>query len=102
MIFQRFPIHRLILAWKCGTTCRGNINCSLFLLIRFFKNILFDEFIFEISNRRSNSNCSQLSHARGPNNSWQEMAEWTRQGKLWTYPIDNEHGQRLPSEHDVS
>jgi small subunit ribosomal protein S31 len=43
-----------------------------------------------------------LSNARGPNNGWEEMAEWTRQGKLWTYPIDNENGQVLKGECDVS
>jgi len=34
-----------------------------------------------------------------PENAFEEMAEWTREGKLWKYPIDNE--QDLGAEADV-
>lgn len=27
----------------------------------------------------------------GPRNAWEEQIEWTKQGKMWPYPIDNEY-----------
>lgn len=27
-----------------------------------------------------------------PNNAFDEMIRWTEEGKLWTFPIDNEQG----------
>ena len=30
-----------------------------------------------------------------PNNAFEEMIEWTKEGKLWTFPIDNERGKLL-------
>lgn len=26
----------------------------------------------------------------GPSNVYEEMIEWTKQGKMWPYPLDNE------------
>ncbi|XP_068226563.1 small ribosomal subunit protein mS31-like [Palaemon carinicauda] len=34
----------------------------------------------------------QLSVTHPPTNAFQEMIQWTKQGKLWTFPIDNEVG----------
>ena len=28
-----------------------------------------------------------------PRNAFEEQIEWTKQGKLWTFPIDNEAGE---------
>ena len=28
-----------------------------------------------------------------PRTAWEEQIQWTRQGKLWTFPIDNEAGK---------
>lgn len=30
--------------------------------------------------------------ARAPQNYFEKMAVWTEQGKVWTFPIDNEQG----------
>ncbi len=35
----------------------------------------------------------------GPRNSFEEMIEWTKEGKMWPYPIDNEY--LYGSERDV-
>ena len=36
-----------------------------------------------------------------PSNAFQEMSRWTKQGKMWTYPIDNEAGiNYYISNHD--
>jgi len=29
-----------------------------------------------------------------PSNAFEEMIQWTEEGKLWTFPIDNEQGTR--------
>ena len=28
-----------------------------------------------------------------PHNGFEEMIQWTKEGKLWTFPIDNEAGR---------
>lgn len=37
----------------------------------------------------------QQTVVQPPSNAFVEMIQWTRQGKLWTFPIDNEIGKRL-------
>lgn len=34
----------------------------------------------------------ELSIARPPTNGFEQMIQWTRQGKLWQFPINNEQG----------
>lgn len=34
----------------------------------------------------------QFSISKYPKNAFQEMIEWTKEGKLWKFPIDNEQG----------
>ena len=33
------------------------------------------------------------SLSKPPSNHFQELMQWTRQGKVWTFPIDNEVGE---------
>lgn len=35
----------------------------------------------------------------GPRNSFEEQIEWTKKGKMWAYPIDNEY--LFGPEHEV-
>jgi len=42
-----------------------------------------------------------LKASHPPRNGFEEMIQWTEQGKLWTFPIDNEK-DLLPEENDVS
>ncbi|KAK9877189.1 hypothetical protein WA026_016937 [Henosepilachna vigintioctopunctata] len=42
----------------------------------------------------------KLAVTHPPSNYFQEMIQWTEQGKLWKFPIDNEQG--LEKERDVS
>ena len=32
--------------------------------------------------------------AAPPRNAFEEMIQWTKEGKLWTFPINNEAGNR--------
>ena len=34
----------------------------------------------------------KMSMSRQPANAFVEMIQWTKQGKVWTFPIDNEVG----------
>lgn len=34
----------------------------------------------------------QLSFSKYPTNAFQEMIQWSKEGKLWKFPIDNEQG----------
>ena len=36
-----------------------------------------------------------------PTNAFEEMIRWTEEGKLWTFPIDNEQGTATLFTHDV-
>ena len=40
-----------------------------------------------------------VNKALGPNNSFEEMIQWTEEGKMWPYPINNEY--QLGEELDV-
>ena len=37
----------------------------------------------------------ESSLQQSPANHWQELIQWTNQGKVWTFPIDNEVGEFL-------
>lgn len=37
----------------------------------------------------------QRSVSHPPDNAFVEMIQWTNQGKLWTFPIDNEFGKEI-------
>ena len=46
---------------------------------------------------------SEVCHlAQGglPRNAFEEQIEWTKQGKMWTFPIDNEAGKVYKSIYD--